>query len=201
MSRFIITLAVLVFAFVSLTEADCQNMSKKALLVLDVQENLVDPESRLHIDYSNLDVFFMNLNSSIELFNEMEDLVIYIINEWSNPVVNLFTGNACKKGGEGVGLDKRLKVVNDILYSKSRPNALTNEALLDFLRVNEITEVFVAGLFAEACVKATSEGLLKENFRVSVIGDALGSKNEDEKAKTIEYFEGIGIKVVNSAKL
>jgi len=39
----------------------------------------------------------MNLNSSIELFNEREDLVIYIINEWSNPVVNLFTGNACKK--------------------------------------------------------------------------------------------------------
>ncbi len=36
----------------------------------------------------------MNLNSSIELFNEREDLVIYIINEWSNPVVNLFTGNA-----------------------------------------------------------------------------------------------------------
>lgn len=57
MSRFIITLAVLVFAFVSLTEADCQNMSKKALLVLDVQENLVDPESKLHIDCSNLDIF------------------------------------------------------------------------------------------------------------------------------------------------
>lgn len=113
MSRFIITLAVLVFAFVSLTEADCQNMSKKALLVLDVQENLVDPESRLHIDCSNLDVFFMNLNSSIELFNEREDLVIYIINEWSNPVVNLFTGNACKKAKtieyfEGIGI----KVVN-----------------------------------------------------------------------------------------
>jgi len=40
-----------------LTEVDCQNMSKKALLVLDVQENLVDLESKLHIDCSNLDVF------------------------------------------------------------------------------------------------------------------------------------------------
>lgn len=55
----------------------------------------------------------MNLNSSIELFNEREDLVIYIINEWSNPVVNLFTGNACKKDKtieyfEGIGI----KVVN-----------------------------------------------------------------------------------------
>ena len=201
MGRLLSLIATLTFAFVFLTSTDCQITGNRALIVLDVQENLVDPQSKLHIDCSDLDTFFRNINMSIESFNERGEFVIYVINEWSNPFVNMFTGNVCKKGGTGVGLDKRLLVVNDILYSKSRPNASTNQSLLEFLRDNKITDVFVAGLFAEACVKATSRGLLKESFKVFVIGDALGTKSKDRKAGALEYFENNGIQVVNTELL
>ena len=41
--------------------------------------------------------FIRNLNKSIELFEANNLPVIYIVNEWTDPILNLLTGNVCKR--------------------------------------------------------------------------------------------------------
>ncbi len=160
----------------------------KALLVIDIQENLLNPDSRIHIDLKNVDQFFKNVNRTIDLFEHSGLPVLYITNEWSNFLVNWITGNVCKKGGEGVGPDPRLRRVNMKLYRKSTKSALLNAELLQELRYMKVSEIVLVGLFAEHCVKATMMGALKNNFRVTVVTDALGSKSEKNLKRSLEYY-------------
>lgn len=174
----------------------CQNTSNKALLVIDVQENLVNPDSKIHIDTTNLETFFKFMNSAIDKFHSSGSLVTYIVNEWSNPIINWGTGNVCKKGGKGVEIDQKLKLVNNHIYFKSKPNALYNKYLIDFLRENKITTVYVIGLMAEGCIKATVEGLLRENYHVIVLEDAIASKNAKCKSKALSYFQNKAVDIM-----
>ncbi|MDD4374463.1 MAG: cysteine hydrolase [Bacteroidales bacterium] len=194
----LISCIILLFIVISLNDSYGQTADNKALIVIDIQENLVNQNSKIHIDTSGIDLFFQNLNTSITQFDNNKDLVVYVVNEWTDPFKNLFTGNACKKGGIGVGLDKRLLLVNDKIYSKSKPNALKNKDLLNHLRDNNISEVYVMGLLAEGCVKATIQGLIKENFNVIVIEDALGSKSSNKKSKVLDYLHKNNIKTIKT---
>lgn len=180
---------------------DRDPVDRIALMVIDIQENLVNPNSKFHIDTSDIYGFFHNLNKSIAEFNDNKDLVIYVVNEWTNPFVNWVTRNTCKKGGLGVGLDKKLVVVNDNIYSKSKPNSLSNKELLNCLKTNNITDVYVMGLLAEGCVKATIKGLIKERFNVIVIEDALGSTNDRNKSKVVNYLHKKNIKTIRTHEL
>ena len=189
---------IVTFIVISTSMIFGQVIDRKALLVIDVQENLVNPNSKIHIDTSGIDLFFHNLNKSISQFDDNKDLVIYVVNEWTSPFMNWATGNVCKKGSAGVGLDKRLLIVNDKIYSKSKSNALSNKDLLKNLRDNKITDVYVMGLLAEGCVKATVKGLIKEKFNVLVIEDALGSKNIAIKTKVIDFLHENGIKTIRT---
>jgi nicotinamidase-related amidase len=187
-----------VFSFITIYG---QTTGRKALIVIDIQENLVNPNSKIHIDTTGIDIFFQNLNKAISKFNDDNDLVIYVVNEWTNPIKNWATGNVCKKGGKGVGLDKRMNLVNNRIYSKSKPNALTNKDLLNYLNENKITEVYVMGLLAEGCVKATAKGLKKEKFNVIVIDDALGSKSNSNKIKVIDYLRKNNIRTIKTNQI
>jgi len=189
---------MLIFIVISPSMNFGQTIDRKAILVIDIQENLVNPNSRIHMDTSGIDLFFGNVNKSISQFNDNKDLVLYVVNEWTNPFMNWATGYVCKKGSNGVGLDKRMVLVNNKIYSKSKSNALTNKDLLKDLRDNKITDVYIMGLLAEGCVKATVKGLRKEKFNVIVIEDALGSKNITNKTKVIDYLHENGIKTIRT---
>ena len=172
---------------------------EKALLVIDIQENLVNPDSKLHIDITNLDQFFKNVNRTIDLFENSGLPVLYITNEWSNFLLNWVTGNVCRKGGKGVGPDPRLRRVNMKLYRKSTKSAFQNTQLLNDLKDWKVSEVFLVGLMAEHCVKATMLDALKNNFRVTVISDALGSKNEKNLRRSLEYYWNKGVTLIPAA--
>ncbi|HET7003798.1 MAG TPA: isochorismatase family cysteine hydrolase [Puia sp.] len=173
-----------------------QKTFDKALLVIDIQENLVNPGSKIHIDTTNIDQFFKNVNHTIDLFENSGLPVLYITNEWSNFLMNWITGNVCKKGGKGVGPDPRLKRVNMELYRKSTKSAFVNQQLLKVLRGWKVSEIFVVGLFAEHCVKATVTDALKKDFNVTVITDALGSKNGKKLRRSLEYYRRNGVTLV-----
>lgn len=73
----------------------------------------------------------------------------------------------------------------------------TNHNLADFLRMNQVEELYVCGLTTEYCVKATAEDALKNGFKAFVIRDATGpvaAKPGDEKeAYEAMLKEGVSI--------
>lgn len=178
-----------------------QRQNKKALLVIDVQENLLKTTSKMHADPGTILPFLYNLNKSISVFNAKNYPVIYTINEWTNPLVNALTGNVCKKGGEGTGIDKRVSLVSDHIYYKSKMNALTNKALLEYLHSEGITELYITGLFAEACVRATQKNATLGNFKVIIVEDAVGSRSANKKRKAMENCQKNGAKLVKAVEL
>ena len=175
-----------------------RELSVYALLVIDVQENYLNPLSFIHIDTTGVDLFLSNMNHVIDVFSANNNHVIYVVNEWTNPIMNFFTNNVSKKGEEGVGIDNRLNVINNNIYSKSKPNSLSNKDLLTLLRTNNITDVYVIGLMTEGCINATVEGLIKENFNVIVVKDALGYMRAGKHNKTIKKFEKRNIKLIET---
>ncbi len=175
--------------------------NNSALLVIDLQQNFLDSESKLHIDTTHLNVFLANVNQAIEHMHNKGGTVFYVVNEWVSPIKNMVTGNVCKKGAEGVGIDSRIKRITPEVYTKSKGNALSNVDLLMDLKANKINDVYVVGLFAEGCVKATVKGLLQEEFNPIVIEDALGSKNEEKRMKIVEAFKEDGVKVIRVKEL
>jgi len=178
-----------------------QKQKKKALLVIDVQENLLDTRSRIHMDPSAISSFIRNLNRSIGFFEANFLPVMYVVNEWTNPMLNLVTGNVCKKGGKGTGIDKRVNRVNGMVYSKSRMSALTNKELSLFLKENSIYEVYITGLLAEACIKETTMNAIKNNYNAVIIEDAIGSKNTKKKLASLLYCERKGAIIISAEQL
>jgi nicotinamidase-related amidase len=178
-----------------------QKLKKKALLVIDVQENLLDARSRLHMDPVAVYPFISSLNKSIRFFEANYLPVIYIVNEWTNPILNALTGNVCKKGGKGTGIDKKVDRVNGKVYSKSRMNALTNKELSTFLRENAISELYITGLFAEACIKGTTMAAIRNDYKTVLIEDAIGSKNTKKKLASLLYCERKGANIISTHQL
>jgi isochorismate hydrolase len=145
--------------------------------------------------------FMRSLNKSIDFFEANYLPVIYIVNEWTSPILNFLTGNVCKKGGKGTGIDKKVNRVNAKVYSKSRMNALTNNELSSFLKETSISELYITGLFAEACIKRTTVAAIKNNHKAVLIEDAIGSKNTKKKLASLLYCEQKGANIITTHQL
>ena len=171
---------------------------KKALLVIDLQENLLNPESRLHVDSSSIESLCSHVNQMIKEYHEQGWPVLYIVNEWTNPLLNLMTGNVVKKGAKGTGIDPRINRVNDTIYSKSVGDALSNKDLLQFLEEHEIQELILTGAFSNECVKKTMQSGLQKGYTVTVVEDATGARSAKAQKQAIQYFRKKGVAVATS---
>lgn len=191
----LITLAIAIL-MLAVNVSSSQEPARKALLVIDVQENLLRPTSAIHMDTARIHLFLESVNASVEKFHKLNYPVYYMVNEWSNPIQNLVTGNVCKKGAPGTGLDKRLQLVGNKIYTKSVPNSFSNMQLANQIKCDSVQELYVTGLMAEGCVKGTAKGALKKNLKVTVIKEALGSKNEAQKQKSMDFYNRRGINII-----
>lgn len=178
-----------------------QKQNKKALLVIDVQENLLNAHSKLHMDSTAVSPFIESLNKSIKFFEVNEMPVIYTVNEWTNPILNFLTGNVCKKGTAGAGISKSVDRVNDKVYKKSKNSVFSNKEFLHYLKESNISELYITGLFAEACVKGTAKGAIRNNYKVIIIEDAVGSKSSRRKSKSLGYCQREGATIINTNQL
>ena len=173
-----------------------QNNEKKALVVIDIQKNIVDPNSAMHMDPVEIDQYIQHVNKTIQTFKNNGSPIIYTINEFTNPFMNLVTKNVCKKGTAGTEIDPRINIESGMIYHKSKGSAFSNKELADFLSANKITEIYVVGMFAENCVKATVKDGVKKHYKVTVIEKAIGSRNSKKKKRSVSLFKRKGATVI-----
>jgi hypothetical protein len=85
----------------------CSGESKQILLVIDMQTNLLMPgKGGLHVDSQQTASLIMNVNRAIQTAESRGIPVCYVLNEWTNPIMNFFTNNVCKKGARGTGVGR-----------------------------------------------------------------------------------------------
>ena len=155
-------------------------MSKKALVVIDIQ-NDITKHYRDIID---------NINSAIDWAMKQAMTVIYIKHN------NLSAGTRTfKPGTKGAELVSELMIVSDHIFVKTKANALTSEPFSEFIRENGIHEFFIAGADATGCVKSTCFNMTKAGYAAHVISDCVTSYDLKKLPEMLAYYGAKGCEV------
>jgi nicotinamidase/pyrazinamidase len=156
---------------------------KTALIVVDLQKEFIN--GKLSIPYSE------NLINKINKINKNFDLVCFsknvfydIKNDKKENITISDLGYYCKKDTEYVEFPDNLNV-NDNIFIRNYGNEISainsinkdNVTLIDFLKENGITHVFLAGLPADYSIKYTSLDFMK-HFETYIIVDAIKTIND-----------------------
>ena len=155
-------------------------MNAKALVVIDIQ-NDITKHYRDIID---------NINKAIDWAANEGMHVVYIKHN------NISAGTRTfKPGTRGEELAPELKVVSDNIFVKTKSNALTSEAFSSFIAENGITEFYVAGADATACVKSTCFNMRKAGYMVLVLSDCITSYDLKKLPEMLAYYAKQGCEV------
>jgi nicotinamidase-related amidase len=115
-------------------------VQKKALVVIDIQNDIT----------KNYKEIIDNVNKAIDWAVENDIHIVYIKH------YNLSIGTRTfKPNTRGAELVADMKIVSQNIFEKSKGNALTSEPFTDFIKENKISEFFITGADAIACVKST----------------------------------------------
>ena len=79
---------------------------------------------------------------------------------------------------------------------KSKSNALTSEEFATFIKENGITDFFIAGADAAACIKSTCFNMAKSGYAVCVLSDCITSYDKKKLPEMLAYYESKGCRVM-----
>ena len=152
-------------------------MEDKALVVIDLQNDIT----------KNYREIIDNVNRAIAWANSSGMHVVYIQHN------NLSAGTRnFKPGTHGTELVPELNIVSGNMFTKTKSNALTSEAFAAFVEENHITEFFLAGADATACVKSTSYNMAKAGYTVHVLSDCITSYDKKKLDEMLAYYQSKG---------
>lgn len=156
-------------------------MQKKALIVIDIQKDIT----------KNYKEIIDNINNAIDWAVNNHIHVVYIRHE------NLSAGTRTfKPNTTGAEFAPDLKIVSENIFTKYKGNALTSEAFTEFIRQNEISDFYITGADAAACVKSTCYNLCKANYEVYVLADCITSYDKKKIDEMLRYYERKGSKII-----
>lgn len=155
-------------------------MEKNALVVIDLQNDIT----------KNYKVIIGRVNQAIDwaVGNEMH--VVYI--KHNNLPERTRTFKAGTRGAEFVS---EMKVVSDYIFTKTKSNALTSEPFVDFIKKHNVTEFYIVGADAAACIKSTCFNMAKSGYAVHVLSDCITSYDKKKLPELLAYYESKGCSV------
>ena len=157
------------------------SMKNSALVVIDLQNDIT----------KNYREIIENVNVAIDWAAKKELWVVYIQHN------NLSAGTRTfKPGTHGTELVPELNVVSDHIFTKVKSNALTSEAFAAFIQEHSITEFYVVGADAAACIKSTCYNMTKSGYTVHVLSDCITSYDKKKLPEMLAYYESKGCSVL-----
>ncbi len=155
-------------------------MQNQALVIIDIQNDIT----------KNYKEIVGNINQAVAWAVRQGLPVVYIRHE------NLSAGTRTfKPGTPGAELVAEMKIVSENVFTKHKENALTSEAFADFIHQNEITDFYIAGADAVACVKSTCYNLRKQNYSVTVLADCVTSYDKRKMDEMLRYYASKGCRI------
>lgn len=155
-------------------------MSNQALVVIDLQNDIT----------KNYKEIIGLVNQAIHWAADQQMDILYIQHN------NLSAGTRTfKPGTHGAELVPELDVVSDHIFIKTKSSALTSEAFTAFLAGHDLTEFYIAGADATACVKSTCYNMAKAGYTVHVLSDCITSYNKKKLPEMLDYYRSKGCSV------
>ena len=155
-------------------------MKNKALVVIDLQNDIT----------KNYKEIIETVNRAIDWAAANNMYVVYIQHN------NLSAGTRTfKSGTRGAEFVPELKIVSDRIFTKTKSNALTSEEFTAFIWTHNITEFFIAGADATACIKSTCYNMAKAGYTVHALSDCITSYDKKKLNEMLEYYASKGCTV------
>ena len=156
-------------------------MQNQALVIIDIQNDIT----------KNYKEIIGNINQAIDWAVNHSIPVVYIRHE------NLSAGTRTfKPNTAGSEFAPDLKIVSKNVFTKYKGNALSCDEFAEFIRENEISDFYIAGADAVACVKSTCYNLRLADYGVSVLSDCVTSYDKRKIDEMLRYYESRGSKIV-----
>ena len=155
-------------------------MGNRALVVIDLQNDIT----------KNYRDIIDPVNRAIDRAVEKGMEVVYIRHH------NLSAGTRTfKPDTRGAEFVPELKLVSEHIFTKTKSNALTSEAFAAFIQAQGITEFYIAGADATACVKSTCYNMAKAGYTVHVLSDCITSYDLKKLDEMLDYYAKKGCTV------
>ena len=153
-------------------------MKNGALIVIDLQNDIT----------KNYREIIENVNTAIDRAVQKGLHVVYIRHN------NLSDGTRTfKPGTRGAEFVPELKAVSDHIFTKSKSNALTSEEFAAFIEERGITEFYIAGADAAACIKSTCFNMAKSGYTVHVLSDCIRVTTKRSCPKCLRITKARGV--------
>lgn len=152
-------------------------MRNRALVVIDLQNDIT----------KNYKDIIETVNQAVDWAHDAGMHVVYTRHN------NLSAGTRTfKEGTRGAELVPELRVISPDIFIKTKSNALTSEGFAAFIAENGITEFFLTGADATACVKSTSFNMVKAGYTVHVLSDCIASYDKKKIDEMLRYYADKG---------
>ncbi len=169
---------------------------RNALIVLDLQEGYSGTNTRQPVTIPPATGLISRVNRLIDMAEVSGMEVAYIRQVFGN---NLFVRLHGGKRQGKVVIDKRIKVINSNDFEKNRTDAFSNRQFDQLLRDRQVDQLYLVGVDAAFCVYYTALGALNRGYKVTVVSDAVMSRNKMEKV--LEKYRRKGIGIITSEEL
>lgn len=169
---------------------------KKALLVIDLQEDYVGEKRNKKIFKYNSQELLEKINLKINESKE-EGMVIYISNIFNNTLFNRVIFRYGIENTNGSKLVQGLNIISDVTFNKSKGNAFTNPSLVSFLKGNDVGELELVGVDGGGCVGLTAKGGAKLGFKINIINNCVGTAFTKRAEKLNKVLREIGVNFIN----
>lgn len=161
-------------------------MKSSALVVIDLQNDIT----------KNYKEIIAKVNEAIDWAEQKELWIVYIQHN------NLSAGTRTfKPGTRGAELVPELNVVSDHIFTKAKSNALTSKAFTSFIQECGISEFYVIGADAAACIKSTCYNMAKSGYTVHVLSDCITSYDKKKLPELLAYYESKGCEVLELSEV
>jgi len=169
---------------------------QKALVVLDIQESYSGTNPGQPVTIPPATGLIATVNRLIDMAATSGMEVAYIRQVFSNNLIVRLHGG--RKRGTVI-IDRRIKVINKNDFDKNRTDAFSNKQFEQFLIDRHIDELYLVGVDAAYCVYYTALGALNRGYKVTVVKDAVISRNN--MADVLDRYRRKGIAVITSEQL
>jgi nicotinamidase-related amidase len=134
--------------------------------------------ARLPVDASGSAAVLRTANAILAKRVLAAAIPVLIITEFpaAARLANFVRKGAAIVGTPGADLDPRVGPTDQIpVFRKARSSAFTNPDLERYLQAQGVQELYVLGVFAEGCVRATVRDARRRGYPVTVIVDAIAT--------------------------
>lgn len=172
--------------------------ARSALLLLDFQRDFLSPNGRMPVARHQVEPMLRSAAAARDAARRQGWETIAIGNEFPRRdwLGNLFRKFAAVAGSAGAQWDDRLPLAEAHYFPKWRASAFCNPNLAGYLREKQIRRLYLAGLFASACITATAKAAMAHGFDVTVLADAVADRSNPARTRALRRLQKLGATVI-----